>query len=90
MASLRENDGIQPHHIPWLGSLVVDPAYRSQKVGEKLIAVVKNQASLFGYKKLYLLAFDPTIHIWYEKLGWKLIGNDQLFNYPVSVMDIGI
>ena len=26
-ASLRVNDGIQPHHSPWLGSLVVDPAY---------------------------------------------------------------
>lgn len=90
MASLRENDGIQPHHTPWLGSLVVDPAYRGQKVGEQLILVVRNQASIFRYKKLYLLAFDSTIPTWYKKLGWKLIGTDQLFNHPVSVMDIDV
>lgn len=37
MVSLRENDGIQPDIAPWLGSLVVDPAYRKHKIGEKLI-----------------------------------------------------
>lgn len=88
MASLRENDGIQPHHAPWLGSLVVDPAYRKQKIGEHLIDAIKQRTFLLGYPKLYLLAFDRTIPIWYERLGWKSIGTDQLFGHPVAVMDI--
>lgn len=88
MASLRENDGIQPEHAPWLGSLVVAPAYRNQQIGEQLIDVVKQHACLLGYPKLYLLAFDPTIPTWYEKLGWKPIGTDQLFGHVVTVMDI--
>jgi len=88
MASLRENDGIQPDRAPWLGSLVVDPAYRKQKIGEQLIEAVKRRASLLGYPKLYLLAFDQTIPAWYERLGWKSIGTDQLFGHSVAVMDI--
>jgi predicted N-acetyltransferase YhbS len=88
MASLRENDGIQPNRTPWLGSLVVDPAYRFKKVGEQLIDATKQQASILGYDTLYLLAFDPTIPDWYAKLGWKAIGSDQLFGHPVAVMTI--
>lgn len=88
MASLRVNDGIQPHLTPWLGGLIVDPNYRQQKIGEQLINSVKQQAALFGYKQLYLLAFDPTIPNWYKKLGWKSIGTDQLFGHAVAVMEI--
>lgn len=88
MASLRENDGIQPRHAPWLGSLIVDPAYRKQKIGEQLIDAIKQKAVDFGYHQLYLLAFDPTIPEWYASLGWAMIGNAQLFNHPVTVMKI--
>lgn len=90
MVSLRMNDGIQLQHTPWLASLVVDPAYRKQKIGEELIDATKKQASIFGYKMLYLLAFDKTIPSWYEKLGWESIGMDKLFNHPVTVMSIKI
>ena len=86
MVSLRENDGIRPDLTPWLGSLVVDPDHRRCKLGEKLIEVVKNQAKIFGYDKLYLLAFDKTISTWYSKLGWVGVGSDQLFGHPVDVM----
>ncbi len=61
MASLRENDGIQPDLAPWLGSLVVAPAYRRRKIGEMLINIIKEKAKDFGYKKIYLLAFEPTM-----------------------------
>lgn len=90
MASLRENDGIRPDLTPWLGSLVVDPNYRKQRIGEQLIDAIKQQALNFECKKLYLLAFDPTIPNWYTKLGWKFIGNDQLFGHTVAVMKIGL
>lgn len=90
MASLRDNDGIQPGVTPWLGTLIVDPHYRKQKIGEALIDTVNQQAKQFGYEKIYLLAFDKTIPDWYEKLGWKKIGMDVLFDHPVTVMDYSL
>jgi GNAT superfamily N-acetyltransferase len=88
MACLRETDGIRPGVTPWLGSLVVDPAYRNSGVGQMLIDAVKARANAFGYDTLYLLAFDPTIPNWYAKLGWKHIGYDELFGHRVTVMSI--
>ena len=70
MACLRENDGIRHGVVPWLGSLVVHPEYRSYKVGEELINTVKSQAKNLGHQILYLLAFDATIPDWYARLGW--------------------
>lgn len=90
MACLRETDGIRPGVTPWLGSLVVDPAYRNKGVGQQLIEAVKKQAKNFGYDTLYLLAFDPTIPGWYARLGWQCIGYDELFGHRVTVMSIGI
>lgn len=92
MACLRETDGICicPVVTPWLGSLVVHPEYRGQKIGETLINVVKDQAMYFGHQILYLLAFDPTIPRWYVQLGWKHIGDDELFGHRVAVMSIAI
>lgn len=88
MASLRKTDGLLCDFFPWLGSVVVDPNHRKDKVGEKLIEVIKQQAADFGYDKLYLFAFDPTIPNWYKKLGWELIGTDYRFNHPISIMQI--
>lgn len=90
MASLRANDGIQPEHTPWLGSLVVSPQHRHRKIGEQLIEAITQEALARGYHRLYLLAFDPTIPQWYAKLGWRGIGEDQLFGHTVTVMEIGI
>ena len=69
---------------------MVHPTYRKRKVGEVLIEATKNQARNFGYKRIYLLAFDPTIPDWYAKLGWQKIGIDQLVNHPVTVMGIDL
>lgn len=88
MACLRETDGIRPGITPWLGSLVVSPTSRQAKVGEKLIEAIKEQAKLLGYKTLFLLAFDPTIPDWYARLGWAIIGYDELLGHRVTVMSI--
>jgi len=86
MACLRDTDGIMPGVGPWLGSLIVDPRYRNQKIGERLIDAVKAQAKILGYPLLYLLAFDATIPGWYTRLGWEPIGEDKLFGHQVAVM----
>lgn len=90
MACLRENDGIRPEVTPWLGSLVVNPAFRGYKIGETLINTIKCEARKFGHQILYLLAFDPTIPEWYARLGWKNIGDDKLFDHRVTVMNISL
>jgi predicted N-acetyltransferase YhbS len=90
MACLRENDGIRPGVTPWLGSLVINPTYRGQKIGEMLINTVKEKAIELGHTILYLLAFDPTIPNWYARLGWQAMGDDKLFGYRVNVMSISL
>jgi N-acetylglutamate synthase-like GNAT family acetyltransferase len=90
MCSLRENDGIRPDLMPWLGSLVVDPDYQKQGIGEKLINATKEKAKQLGFEQLFLFAFDPTIPEYYQKLGWQKIGLDQFKEHPVTVMEIGL
>ena len=41
-----------------------------------------------GFAKLYLLAFDPTLRQWYEKLGWKFLDYDLLLGHKVTVISI--
>lgn len=88
MCSLRENDGIRPDLMPWLGSLVVDPDYQKQGIGEKLINATKEKARQLGFEQLFLFAFDPSIPEYYQKLGWKKIGTDQFKDHLVTVMKI--
>ena len=52
MCSLRENDGIRPDLIPWLGSLVVDPKHQNQGIGRMLIDVTVLKAKELGFEKL--------------------------------------
>lgn len=90
MAFLRENDGVRPDLTPWLGSLIVHPQYRRQKLGETLIEQIKTEARDRGYEVLYLLAFDPTIPQWYASLGWQGIGEDRLFGHRIALMKINL
>jgi predicted N-acetyltransferase YhbS len=88
MCSLRENDGIREDLTPWLGSLIVAPSHRRQKIGEQLIDRIKQAAKQKGHALLYLFALDASIPTWYETLGWKKIGMDKLYHHPVTVMQI--
>ena len=88
--SLRQNDGIRPDLMPWLGSLVVDPLYQHQGVGKALIDTVKIKAKDLGYEKLFLFAFDRTIPAYYARLGWDNISMDEFKGHPVTVMKIDL
>jgi len=90
MTSLRENDGIREDLTPWLGSLIVHPYFRRQRVGERLIDLTKERARAMGYEKLFLLALDPSIPNWYTRLGWLYIDTDKLYHHPVTVMEINV
>lgn len=86
MCSLRRDDGLGEQLTPWLGSLIVHPAYQKKGIGTTLINVVKQFAANLGFSKLFLMAFDPKIADWYERLGWERIGEDELFKQPVKLM----
>ncbi|STX28589.1 GNAT family acetyltransferase [Legionella beliardensis] len=88
MCSLRENDGIRPDLMPWLGSLVVHTAYQNQGIGRELIEATKQKAKELGFKVLHLFAFDKTIPEFYETLGWHKIGTDEYKQHPVTVMKV--
>lgn len=90
MACLRVIDRIRPHIAPWLGSLVVDPGYRSMKIGAYLIDQIKKLAVNFNYDKLHLLAFNPTIPEYYRRLGWEPDGYDHLLGHKVTCMKINL
>jgi GNAT superfamily N-acetyltransferase len=86
ICALRQTDGIQPQHTPWLGSLYVVPEFRRRGVGEVLMKTIEQKALSLGYEQLYLLAFDETIPQWYQRMGWAFIEMDSLNGHPVSVM----
>lgn len=88
MCSLRENDGIRPDLMPWLGSLTVQPEYQGQGLGRRLIDLTKEQAQKMGFEVLYLFAFDRTIPNYYQSLGWTIIDIDNFKGHPVTVMQI--
>lgn len=90
MCSLRENDGIRPDLIPWLGSLVVDPAFQKQNIGRMLMDMTKQKARTFGFETLHLFAFDLTIPNYYERLGWEKIGMNEFKGHPVTVMETAL
>ena len=90
MCSLRENDGIRPDLLPWLGSLVVDPAFQKQGIGKMLMDMTKQKVKTLGFETLYLFAFDPTIPNYYERVGWQKIGMDEFKGYPVTVMETAL
>lgn len=85
--SLRENDGIQPDLMPWLGSLVVDAAYQKRGIGGLLIDATKQKAIDMQFEKLYLFAFDPTHPDYYERHGFNIIGMDSFKGHAVTVME---
>jgi len=85
--SLRDNDGIRPDLTPWLASLIVDKAHQKCGIGKMLVDALKEKAKKLGFRKLYLFAFDPVLHRYYEQLGFKIIGMDRYKEHVVTVME---
>ncbi|BES62667.1 hypothetical protein DCPSUM001_29110 [Dysgonomonas capnocytophagoides] len=57
---------------PWLAAVFVDERFRGNGYAHLLIEKAKEDAKKAGFTKLYL----STDHIgYYEKYGWKYIGN---------------
>lgn len=88
MCSLRDNDGIHTDLKPWLGSLVVHPAYQNRGIGKMLIDSIKQKAQDLGFTTLYLFAHDKLTADYYIRAGWKIIEKTEFEHNEVIVMKI--
>jgi GNAT superfamily N-acetyltransferase len=61
----------KPDLTPWLASVYVLPDYRSQGIGEKLIAAVEREAVDKGFKHIYLHTSNRAD--FYAKRGWQIL-----------------
>ena len=86
--SLAANDiPKHPKLTPCISNLFVAEKFRKRKIGEHLVAFAKQKLCELGYEKAYLYTTNPTINVWYEKLGWRIIGQDSLFDIRIRIME---
>lgn len=72
MCALLRNDLISRQDLcPWLACLFVDPAYRGQQLGSRLMEHVQKEAAARGYKEIYL---STSLNDFYERYGWTYEG----------------
>jgi len=77
-----------PQLSPWLASVYVSPLHRGKGVGTKLVLHVMTQAKLGSIDTLYL--FTPDKKLFYQNLGWRLIGQEQYHGHLVAVMQASL
>ncbi len=71
---------------PWLASVYVDKAYRSQGVASSLVRHIVEQAGLHGIDRLYL--FTPDQVSFYQRLGWQALEVTTYRHCQVTIMTI--
>jgi predicted N-acetyltransferase YhbS len=62
----------RPHLSPWIAAVWVEPEYRRNKVGARLVRAVEDVAFAAGHSKLYL-ACSAELRPFYAALGWSEI-----------------
>ena len=83
--SLFEQDGLSRQDLsPWLASFYVAPAFRSQKIGQSLIAVLLQKCKQLGLQNVYLKTEHTSQY--YANRGWKLI--DSFVNEQGEKTDV--
>jgi N-acetylglutamate synthase-like GNAT family acetyltransferase len=83
--SLFEQDGMRRKDLsPWLASFYVDPAYRSQKIGQSLMNALFEKCRELGLEMIYLKTEHTSQY--YANRGWKLI--DSFLNDPGEKTDV--
>ncbi len=86
--TFKLKEEFQPDLGPWLADVVVASKHQKQGIGKMLIDVALLTAKEFGFKKLYLFTFDPSISKYYEGLGWHKIKADKFNSHPVTIMKV--
>jgi GNAT superfamily N-acetyltransferase len=74
-----------PARTPWLGSVVVDPAYRGRGFGAALTRQVEVLALTRGFTLLYLQTERDNGGL-YARLGWRICERLPYRGYQATVM----
>jgi N-acetylglutamate synthase-like GNAT family acetyltransferase len=86
-AAIIENDmDTRPELMPWLASVFVAKEYRNRGVGSQLVKHVMEEARKGGIEKLYL--FTPDRVAFYQRLGWRVLSNEEYRGHWVTVMSV--
>lgn len=75
-----------PELTPWLASVFVAKEFRTQGVGSRLVEHVMEEARKAGIRELYL--FTPDRVTFYERLGWRVLNNEEYRGHWVTIMSI--
>ena len=75
-----------PQLTPCISHLFVLENYRHQALGRRLLEYAQQTLKFMHFNEAYLFTTDPTIHHWYKKLGWQVIGEDVFNDMPIKIM----
>ncbi|AUD63734.1 hypothetical protein BK010_09070 [Tenericutes bacterium MO-XQ] len=64
----------------YVSRLAVDPLYKNQKIGSKLMSLVEEEAKIRGLKFIELGTTEFQARPFYEKLGYKVV--HEMDDYP--------
>ncbi|HVV42063.1 MAG TPA: GNAT family N-acetyltransferase [Nitrobacter sp.] len=62
----------RPQYTPWVAAVWIEPQYRSQRLGRRLIAHAADHAFSLGVPRVFLTA-RPARRSLYESLGWDVV-----------------
>ncbi|KOP29157.1 hypothetical protein ADM98_09640 [Exiguobacterium sp. BMC-KP] len=87
--SLFEHDlKERPAYSPWIASLVVENAYRSQGIGQQLIDQLIIYAKSRQIQTIYLKTDNASAY--YKKLGWTLVETIETKDPPLHIFAYNI
>jgi GNAT superfamily N-acetyltransferase len=85
-ASLVAQDmSTHPELSPWIASVYVDPDYRKQGIGSKLVGRIEAEARKLGMSRIYL--YTPDKEMFYTRLGWSTIKTEPYRGLTVVIME---
>jgi GNAT superfamily N-acetyltransferase len=89
MVSLKFHDmDTRPDLDPWLGGLLVLPAWRNRGVATILMRRATEEADRLCVRQLYL--WTHAAEGLYHKLGWQVVERTKYFGHAAVVMKIDL
>lgn len=81
----REEASTAAELSPWIGGLLVDPAWRGKRLGAALLREAESMAARLGYAALYL-SCEPAVEHFYVQQGWHVMLRTRSCGDDVALM----